>query len=169
MGVIKITVDFIYEGNKSSWNIKVSDITTVSQLQIKLRRYAKLREVEACFLFFTYTNSLGFKNEKLYPGNMLLTDVQQELGKDVLGVSMLTESTFGDMDSRFVSATIKELNNGICWVLTLNYSFYNLYEYKEVFVYKSMEECIRKLSLERTHGQLVITDKTDKEVKIDLA
>lgn len=167
MTLVKIKVEFQRQGEPvKNWNIKVSEMITVSQLQVKLRQFAKLNEHEACFLFFKYKGFLGQKKEKIYSGSHILAEIKRELNQDVLEVIMCIDNTYGELDSRFINATIQELNIGV-WVLTINYSFYNLYNYKNVYVFKSMEDAIKKLALERTNDKLEIKNKNNDIVKID--
>ena len=66
------------------------------------------------------------------------------------------------LDSRFVSAEIIEISQ-TAWKLTVKYSYYSLYEYCNVYVYKTQLECIHRLCLERCGGNLIIKKKTRKE------
>lgn len=66
--------------------IRVGDDCTVAQLQYKIRRYLKIDENTAIFLFFK-----GFMGrETLYPGGKLLNAIGQ-----TLYVSVLHENCFG--------------------------------------------------------------------------
>ena len=70
------------------------------------------------------------------------------------------------LDSRFVSSEIIEISQ-TAWKLTVKYSYYSLYEYCNVYVYKSQLECIHRLCLERCGGRLVIKKANGERVDID--
>jgi hypothetical protein len=166
MSNIRILVDFINDTEQQNFKIQVGRETTVAHLQYKLRAYIKLKDCEACYLFFQYQALIYGNNEKLYVGNKLLTDIQSELCMETLHVKMMIESTFGSPSKMFVSATIKELSTGLCWILSLNYNYFNLYNYTDTYVFDTMENCIRKLCLERTNDKLTISDKNNNSVNI---
>ena len=146
------------------FKIKVTDPCTVAMLQLKIRKYLKLTEVEACFLFF----EIGvFTREVLYAGNKLVSEIARYNNVDVLIVNVLQENTFGSLDRRFISATITEMGNSSAWCLRIKYSFYNLYDFTEVYVFKSQQECERKLLTERCHNFLTIKDKNGTAINIE--
>ena len=147
------------------FRIRVIDPCSVSALQHKIRRYLKLDPTQACFLFF----EMGYFNrERMFSGSKLVSQIMVEnYGAEFLIVNVLLENTFGSLDRRFISATITELANSGAWTLKVKYSFYNLYEYSDIFVYKSQQECERKLLVERTHGYLTIIDKNSNPVNIE--
>jgi len=92
MSYIKCIVQ--YQGRE--FKIKCCSNTSVAGLQVKLRRYIKLQDHEACFLFFT---DLGYFNKtRLYPGSKLLCDIARENygGGDILHVNLCRENTFGN-------------------------------------------------------------------------
>ena len=167
METVKINVNFERLTERNRWQIKIQKkFSTVCQLQYKLRKFAKLNEGDGCFLFFEYVGFLGIKKERLYPGNKLLSEIQDELKQEILTVKMLIDNAFGNLDRKYVSSQILELKNGACWILTIRYSYYSLYEYTDTFVLKNMEDAIRKLAFERTHDKLMIKDKNNVEVNI---
>ena len=166
MSNIRILIDFRNNTEWKNFKIQVGRETTVSHLQFKLRKFIKMKPCEACYVFFQSPGLLYGKNEKLYAGHILLTEIQQELCIETLSCKVLMESTFGDLDSRFISAEISELKNSVCWILTINYSYYNLYNYSDTFVYPTMDECIKKLTLERCDGKLIILNK--EKIKVDI-
>jgi hypothetical protein len=168
MSNIRVLVDFINGTEQRNFKIQVGRETTVAHLHYKLRKYMKMKPCEACYLFFQYPALIYGKNEKLYNGNKLLTEIQSELCMETLHVKMLLESTFGDLNRRFTNATISELKNGVCWILTVHYSYYNMYNYSDTFVYPTMEECIKKLCLERCDQKLIIKNKENIVVDINV-
>lgn len=56
---------------------------------------------------------------------------------------------------QFISATITELSSGL-WTLTVNYTYYNLYNYQESYTFQSLQECKEKLLNIRCRDQLFI-------------
>jgi hypothetical protein len=70
------------------------------------------------------------------------------------------------LNSRFDSAEILEINPQ-AFKLTISYSYYNLYGYNDVFVYKTQQECIHRLVLERCSSNFKILKINGDEVKID--
>lgn len=149
-----------YDGRKV--RIMVDDTITVATLIIKIRNYLKLIPEEAIFLFFQ-----GEDGEKLYPNSKPLQEIASDLRLKVLQINVCKESTFGEMDKRFVKAVICELAGGNAWSLRITYSFYGLYEYCEVWVYKTQLECERRLSIERCRGYLTIKNKNGEVLSID--
>jgi hypothetical protein len=71
------------------------------------------------------------------------------------------------LDKRFVSASILEVSAN-AWKLTFEYSYYNLYSFKDVYVYKSEIYCIHKLVLERCDNDLQITLANGNEKVINV-
>ena len=69
------------------------------------------------------------------------------------------------LDKRFVSASILEVSAN-AWKLTIEYSYYDLYSFKNVYVYRSEIECIHKLVLERCDDNLLITLANGTERKL---
>jgi hypothetical protein len=71
------------------------------------------------------------------------------------------------LDKRFVSASILEVSAN-AWKLTIEYLYYNLYSFKNVYVYKSEIDCIHKLVLERCDNNLQITlaNGTEKVINV---
>lgn len=159
MSQTKILVKF----KDREFKIKVQNPCSVGSLQLKIRRYLKLTPLEAVFLFF----QVGyFGREVLVSGDRLVSSINND-GGDVLVVKVLLENTFGTLDRRFLSATISELGSSSAWCLRIKYSFYNLYDFTEVYVFKSQQECERKLLVERTHGFLSIKDKNGQAINIE--
>ncbi len=151
-----------FEGKE--FKIKVQDPCTVAMLQIKIRKFLKLSEYESLFLFF----EMGiFARSRLYSGSKLVSEIKRLNNGEVLIITVCKENTFGSLDRRFLNAEIKELGNSGAWCLKVNYSFYNLYEFTEVFVFKSQQECERKLLVERCHGYLTVKDKNDNPINIE--
>ena len=89
MSFIKCIVKF----EDNILNIKVTDKCSVFDLQLKLRKFMKLNECEAVFLFFK-VNSIFYK-DKIYAQSKLLSDIQKELCMTVLHIDMLRENAFG--------------------------------------------------------------------------
>lgn len=58
---------------------------------------------------------------------------------------------------QFIKASIRE--QGTVFILTIQYSWYWLQYYDEVFICNSSEEAKTKLLHERTHDHLTIIDK----------
>jgi hypothetical protein len=71
------------------------------------------------------------------------------------------------LEKKFLTASIRELDNSAAWVLKITYSYYGLYEYTDCFVYPSQDLCIKKLCLERCHGIVEIKNKTNVSINID--
>ena len=165
---IKILVDFRNGVEYRNFKISVGRETTVGHLLFKMRHYMKIKPETAVFCFFqspaVFLGQTYGKKEKLYNNSILLTEIQQELCQEILEVKLLLESTFGTLESRFISAEIKEHVNGV-WVLILEYSYYSIYSFKETYVCKSMQDAIYKLALERC-SKLEIKDKNNTVVDI---
>ena len=70
------------------------------------------------------------------------------------------------LSAQFDNAEILEINPQ-AFKLTISYSYYNLYGYKNVYVYKTQQECIHRLVLERCSNNLKILKINGDEVKID--
>jgi hypothetical protein len=72
------------------------------------------------------------------------------------------------LEARFIDAEISEMKTTPAWLLKINYSYYNLYSYTDCFVFGTVDQCIRKLTIERCKsGKLKITNKQNAEVDID--
>jgi hypothetical protein len=71
------------------------------------------------------------------------------------------------LESKFILATINEIKDSSAWVLTITYSYYGLYTFTDVFVYSSQDACVKKLCIERCHGEVDITNKENVSVFID--
>ena len=63
------------------------------------------------------------------------------------------------LERRFVSAEIRIINP-TAYKLSLCYSYYSMYNFKDVFVYKTLAECKDKLIIERC-GTIKILDEKD--------
>jgi hypothetical protein len=70
------------------------------------------------------------------------------------------------LDKKFNSAEIVEISN-TAYKLTINYSYYSLYTFKTVFVYKSQLECIHRLCLERCNNKIQIKKADGNLVELD--
>ena len=65
------------------------------------------------------------------------------------------------LDKRFICASIKEITPQ-CFKLTVKYNYYNLYEFSDVFVYKTLAEAKDKLIVERCDNKIeIINSKGD--------
>lgn len=69
------------------------------------------------------------------------------------------------LDKKFNYAQIIEINP-TAYKLTICYSYYSLYNFKNVFVYKTLEECINKLCLERCNNKIEILKANKDEIKL---
>ena len=56
---------------------------------------------------------------------------------------------------QFIRADIREIRQGVVRLVVV-YSFYNLYEFEDVFIESSIADAIKKLAQERCHGKLQI-------------
>ena len=70
------------------------------------------------------------------------------------------------LEERFVSASIKEVAPSV-WKAILTYSYYGLYEFKKVYVYKSLQECKDRVLIQRCPG-IIIVDVSNKDVVLKL-
>lgn len=70
------------------------------------------------------------------------------------------------LESRFQKAEINMISN-TAYKLTIWYSFYNIYNYTEVFVYPTLDEAKHKLILERCHNEIKILDEKNQEINIE--
>jgi len=145
------------------FKLKMGRETTVMQALIKIRKYLQIKPCEALFLFFR-TGLLG--QGVLYPNSKTLGEISAG-SSTVIDLDVVEENTFGSLDRRFLNAEIKELGGSGAWCLKINYSFYNLYEFTDVFVFKSQLEAERKLLVERCHGYLKIKNKNDDPINIE--
>ena len=151
--------------DERTFKIKLSQDCTVSQLMIKIRAYLKLKPEKAYFLFFEQ-KGLIYNTERLYAGSKTLAEVKMSSGLETQKIRLLRDSTFGALNSRFEKATIDELKDGSVWILKIEYSYYNLYNFQNVFVYKTLDECIKKLAVERCDS-LTVTNKQGELISID--
>ena len=71
------------------------------------------------------------------------------------------------MDAKFLNAEIKQIS-GQAWKLTINYSYYNLYNYSCVYVYKSLVEAKNRLILERCNKKIIIIDEKNADISIEV-
>jgi hypothetical protein len=141
-------------------NLKVESTLTMGHLMFQIRlSLATLDEADALYLFID--NQVLVCNSDL-----LLTVFQKYAVNGVLPITVIKESTFGTLESRFVSAEILEISPQ-AFKLSISYSYYNLYGYTTVFVYKTQQECLNRLVLERCSGHLLIKKSNGDEVKID--
>ena len=58
------------------------------------------------------------------------------------------------LDKRFIKAEITTYNPDT-HKLVITYSFYNLYTYTETFIYKTQNECLLKLAVERCKSGII--------------
>jgi len=70
------------------------------------------------------------------------------------------------LDKKYVSSSITELAGGSAWCARITYSYYALYNFTDVFVYKTQLECERRILIERC-SNLIITDKNNSVIDID--
>jgi hypothetical protein len=70
------------------------------------------------------------------------------------------------LESRFQKAEINMISN-TAYKLTIWYSFYNIYNYTDVFVYPTLDEAKHKLILERCHNEIKILDEKNQEINIE--
>jgi hypothetical protein len=153
MKTIKICANF----ENKIFKIRVQDTCTVAGLQIKLRKYLKMTDTEACFIFFKLPHFYGYR-EKLFQASKLIVDIQREnydVSKNgTLEVKVLKESTFGSLNRSFVKAKIKKEKNLFCSVIT--YSYYGLYHWNEQKIHDTLELATEYLLKERCNGHLSI-------------
>jgi hypothetical protein len=110
---------------------------------------------------------LFINNQTLvFNSDSLISVFERHALNGVLNITATKESTFGALSHRFDSAAILEISP-TAFKLSIQYSYYGLYGYTDVFVYKSQIDCINKLVLERTGGNLVITKANGEEFKIN--
>jgi hypothetical protein len=69
------------------------------------------------------------------------------------------------LDKKFNYAEILEINQ-TAFKLTICYSYYSLYTFKTVFVYKTQQECIHRLCLERCDSKIEIKKMNGDDVKL---
>ena len=69
------------------------------------------------------------------------------------------------LERAFQSAEIKQVNNS-CYKLTIKYSYYGLYDYSDVFVYKTLQETKDRLIIERCHGHINIIGENNTAIDI---
>jgi len=95
MATTKCVVKF---GDNRIFKIKVQDPCTVAALQLKIRKFLKLSEYEALFLFFKFESYglMGNKQrQRLYNGNKLVSQILRENSVEVLNIDVLKENCFG--------------------------------------------------------------------------
>jgi hypothetical protein len=105
------------------FKIKIACDTTVGALMYKLRRFIKINEHEALFIYI---------NGKYYANSMLLTQIGQQLD-----VVIKNEEAFGALSKQFVRASI--LQKKTLWVCECVFSWYGVYHYSEVSVHDTKE------------------------------
>jgi hypothetical protein len=71
------------------------------------------------------------------------------------------------LDKKFNYAEILEINP-TAFKLTICYSYYSLYTFKTVFVYKTQEECLHRLCLERCSNKITITKQSGDLVSLNV-
>ncbi len=70
------------------------------------------------------------------------------------------------LEARFIDAEILEINPN-AFKLSINYNYYGMYNFSNVYVYKTELECVYRLVLERCNNQLKISKTDGTEKKID--
>jgi hypothetical protein len=70
------------------------------------------------------------------------------------------------LEKRFIKASIRHTAGA--WKLSATYSYYSLYEFTDVFIYSSLQECKERLILERTHGRIEIIGEKNEAIKIEV-
>jgi hypothetical protein len=117
------------------FKIKMTNPASVAVLQIKLRRFLKLSEHDAIFLFFKCGY---FERERLFPAQTLLSEImRQNYGNQgVLFVTVMRENTFGAISKMFVKARIEKKKELFCAIIT--YNFYGLYHFDEVTIHETV-------------------------------
>lgn len=164
MSHVKIVVEF----DEKTFKVKVTQETTVGQLMYKIRRHLNLRPEEAMFLFFQY-DGLFRTTEEIHAVSRTLGQIREANRMEVQKIRVLRENCFGSLDRRFIKAEITQMTNANAWRLKCFYSFYNLYEFVESFVYATQQACERKLLAERCHGYLSIKGKDGQPIDIEPA
>jgi hypothetical protein len=143
-------------------NIKVKQMDlTMGHLMFKIRLMVSgLDSADAVYLFIN--------NQTLVcNSDSLISVFEKHALNGVLNITATKESTFGALSHRFDSATILEISPQ-AFKLSVTYSYYGLYAYTDVWVYKSQIECVNRLLLERcSGGNLLITKANGEAVKID--
>tara|TARA_R110001606_G_scaffold154771_2_gene296531 strand:+ start:288 stop:755 length:468 start_codon:yes stop_codon:yes gene_type:complete len=150
------------------FKVKVLPDCTVGQLMYKIRLYLNVNPSEALFLFFQY-DGLFRTTEELHATSRTLGQIRNANRMEVQRVRVLRENCFGSLDRRFIKAEITQMTNANAWRLKCFYSFYNLYEFVESFVYATQQACERKLLAERCHGYLSIKGKDGQPIDIEPA
>jgi len=69
------------------------------------------------------------------------------------------------LDKKYVSATISEMADGAAWCARISYSYYGLYNFTDVFVYKTQLECEHRVLMERCPN-LMVTNKNNVAIDI---
>lgn len=71
------------------------------------------------------------------------------------------------LSRQFISSTIEKINE-LSFKLTITYSWYGIWNFEEVFVYRTLEECKAKLIQVRVGHKLTFIDENGKEKNLDL-
>lgn len=108
---------------EQAFKIKIACDTTVGGLMYKLRRFIKINENEALFIYI---------NGRYYANSMLLTQIGQQLD-----VVIKNEEAFGALSRQFVRASI--VTQKTLFIVRCTWSWYYLYEYEDVSVHDTME------------------------------
>jgi hypothetical protein len=149
-----------WSNERHSGNLKIKSDLTMGHLVFQLR--LAMSGLDGCDALFVFVN-----NQHLCCNSDALISVfEKHAVNGVLPITVVKENTFGAMESRFVSAEILEISAN-AFKLSVHYSYYNLYAFTNVFVYKTQSDCIHRLVLERCNQNLTIKKATGDEVKID--
>lgn len=70
------------------------------------------------------------------------------------------------LDSKFLSASIVGVSAN-AFKLSIDYSYYNLYNYSNVYVYDTLQKCKDKLIIERTLNKIKITDHNGVNIELN--
>lgn len=141
-----------------TFQIKVAPDCSVAALQIKVRKFLKIKPDLAIFLFFQY-DGLFTTHECLHSGNRLMGDIRAENGMDVQIVRVCRESTFGAISKMFLRAKIEKKLS--VFVLTCWFSWYGLSHYSEVTIHASAGDARAALLAIRCNGYLSEEEKKD--------
>lgn len=154
--MIRCIIDFRNGTEWRTFKIRVVPDTTVAVLLIKLRKYIHIRDHDGVFMFFQYKGFIC-KKERLYAGHVLLSDIQQQLGTEILDIKLMQENTFGALSRMFVKARIEQRQNVFCAIIT--WSYYGVYHYDELSVHNTMNEATEHLLKVRCNGCLSLETK----------
>ena len=69
------------------------------------------------------------------------------------------------LEKRFICASIKEITPQ-CFKLTIKYDYYGLYEFDNVFVYKTLVEAKDRLIVERCNNKIEIINSKGETTSI---